>query len=59
MFLVAFLAVVAAATIPFYPLYHVPWFLIFIVGFVLWRRAAAGPWHHHHHGDRPSSVMDH
>ncbi len=59
--LVAFLAVVAGATIPFYPLYHVPWLLVAIVGFVLWRRAVGRPgWHHHHHdGGRPSSVMDH
>ena len=60
-FLVAFLAIVAGASIPFYPLYHVPWLLFAIVGFVLWRRAVG---HHHHHeyridGGRPSSVMDH
>jgi uncharacterized protein DUF1707 len=61
-FLVAFVAVVAGATIPFYPLYHVPWVLVAVVGFVLWRRAMGRPgWHHHHHfeGGRPSSVMDH
>lgn len=61
LFLFAFVAVVAVATLPFYPLYHVPWFLFVIVGFILWRRAAGGHWHHHHHGggSRPSSVMDH
>ena len=61
-FLVALVAIVAGATIPFYPLYHVPWVLVAIVGFVLWRRAMGRPgWHHHHHdeGGRPSSVMDH
>ena len=62
-FLVAFVAIVAGATIPFYPLYHVPWLLLAVVGFVLWRRAVgrAGWYHHHHHhdGGRPSSVMDH
>ena len=57
-FLVAFLAIVAGATLPFYPLYHVPWLLFAVVGFVLWRRASHGP-HWHHHGERPSSVMDH
>ena len=61
-FLVAFVAIVAGATIPFYPLYHVPWLLLAVVGFVLWRRAVGrAGWHHHHHhdGGRPSSVMDH
>ena len=59
--LVAFLAVVAGATIAFSPLPHVPWLLIAVVGFVLWRRAAGRPGRHHHHhdGGRPSSVMDH
>ena len=43
------MAIVAGATIPFYPLYHVPWLLLAIVGFVLWRRAVGRPgWHHHH-----------
>ena len=60
-FLVAFVAIVAGATIPFYPLYHVPWLLLAVVAFVLWRRAIGRPgWHQHHHdGGRPSSVMDH
>jgi hypothetical protein len=48
LFLLAFVAFVALATLPWYPLYHVPWVLFLIVGFVLWRRAARGPWHHHH-----------
>jgi hypothetical protein len=60
LFLLAFVGFVAVATLPFYPLYHVPWLLFLIVGFFLWRRANRGPWHHHHHdgGNRPSSVMD-
>jgi len=59
-FLVGFVAIVAGATLPFYPLSHVPWLLFAIVGFVLWRRAAGGAsWHRHHGGGRPSSVMDH
>jgi len=60
-FLVAFLAIVAGATIPFSPTYHVPWLLFAIIGFVLWRRMAGRPhWHQHHdHGGRPSSVTDH
>jgi Domain of unknown function (DUF1707) len=58
--LVGFLLIVAGASTPFYPGYHVPWILIAIVAFFLWRRAA-GPWHHHPHGagsGRPSSVID-
>ena len=61
MFLLAFVALVSLASLPFYPLYHVPWFLFFIVGFFIWR-AVGGPWHHHHHaggGSRPSSPLDH
>ncbi len=64
-FLVVFLAIVAGAALPFYPLDHVPWLLIAIVGFVLWRRAVGGHWHHHHRDDgydgggRPNSAMDH
>ena len=58
--LIAFLAIVAGAMVPFWPLYHVPWLLLLIVGFVLWRRMG---WHDHHHrhhdGGRPSSVMEH
>jgi hypothetical protein len=54
--LIAFVAFVAVATVPWWPLYHVPWFLFAIVGFLLWRRAAH---HHHDGGSRPSSVTDH
>jgi len=61
--LVAFLVIAAGATLPFYPLYHVPWLLIAIVGFVLWRRTV-GHSHGHHYHSRPdagwqSSAMDH
>ena len=60
-FLVGFVAIVAASTMPFFPLAHVPWLLFAIIGFVLWRRAVGGAsWHHHRHGHGPSSsVMDH
>jgi len=59
--LVALLAILAGATIPFSPTYHVGWLLFAIIGFVLWRRMAGRPhWHQHHdHGGRPSSVTDH
>jgi hypothetical protein len=64
---VAVVAIAAGASIPFFPLYHVPWLLFAIVGFFVWRRAGGhigGPHHLHHvHQDRaagqPSSVMDH
>jgi Domain of unknown function (DUF1707) len=62
-FLVAFVALLAGATIPFYPLYHVPWFLFAIVAFMVWRRAIGhSHWHRYHGaagGSRPSSAMDH
>lgn len=57
--LCAFVAFVSLATIPWWPLYHVPWFLFAVVGFLLWRRAAG---HRHYHdggGTGPSSVRDH
>jgi len=58
--LIGFVAFVAVATVPWWPLYHVPWFLFAIVGFFLWRRAAGHGGHHHHDGgSRPSSVTDH
>jgi hypothetical protein len=59
-FLFGFLAIVAGATMPWYPGYHFPWFLFAIVGFFLWRRAAGGRWHHHHaeSGRGPSSASD-
>jgi hypothetical protein len=63
LFVVAFLALVAGATVPFYPMYHVPWFLFAVVGFFLWRHFNGH--HHQHHSRRSggasaaSSVMDH
>jgi hypothetical protein len=61
-FLVGFLVIVAGASMPFYPLYHVPWILLAVVAFILWRRAAGSPWHHHDHRGHsaaPSSGIDH
>ena len=46
-FLVAFLAIVAGATIPFYPLYHVPWLLFAIVASCCGAGRWAATWHHH------------
>ena len=60
LFGLAFLALLAGATVPFYPLYHVPWFLIAVVGFFVWRNVNGH--HHHRHGaggTPPSSAMDH
>ena len=59
LFLVAFLAIAAGAMVPWWPMFHVPWLLFLIVGFVLWRRL--GGHHHDHHddGERPSTVMEH
>ncbi len=58
-FMIGLLAIVAAATFSFYPLYHVPWILFAFVAFMLWRRAG----HSHHHqvggGRQPSSIIDH
>ena len=57
--IVVLVAVAAGATMPFYPMYHVPWFLFAVLAFFLWRRT--GGHHHSHHrhdAGRPSSVMD-
>ena len=57
--LVAVLVLAAGAAIPFSPLYHVPWLLVALVGFVLWRRLAGRPhWHPVHEAGRPSSFQD-
>ncbi|HVT42298.1 MAG TPA: DUF1707 domain-containing protein [Acidimicrobiales bacterium] len=60
--LIVFLVIATGASLPWWPMYHVPWLLIAIVGLVLWRRAAGrSHWHHHHHhGDqgRRSSAME-
>jgi hypothetical protein len=55
--LFAFVAFVSVASIPWWPLYHVPWFLFAIAGFLVWRASSSR--HHHHGGSRPDSVMDH
>jgi hypothetical protein len=57
---VVLVAIAAGATMPFYPLFHVPWFLFAVIAFFVWRRA--GGHHHAHHRHQmpgPSSVMDH
>ena len=63
---VAVVAIAAGASIPVWPIYHVPWLLFAIVGFLVWRRAGGhfgGHHRHHMHQDgaagRSSSVMDH
>jgi Domain of unknown function (DUF1707) len=57
--LVVLLAIAAGATMPFYPMYHVPWFLFAVIAFFLWRRASGHLHHQHRHdGGRPSSVAD-
>ena len=66
---VVVLAIAAGASIPFFPLYHVPWLLFAIIAFFVWRRAGGrghiGEHHHQHHmhqdgaAGHPSSVMDH
>jgi hypothetical protein len=59
-FLVLVVALLAGATLPFYPMYHVPWFLLFVVGFFVWRHFHGHHHHHQIHRDVPtSSVMDH
>jgi Domain of unknown function (DUF1707) len=66
---VVLFAIAAGATMPFYPLYHVPWFLLAVIAFFVWRRAGGRHLHSHHHQHQhqhqhqqmpgPSSVMDH
>ncbi len=52
--LVAFAAIAVGAMVPSWPYWHVPWVLIAIVAFFVWRRSS---WHHHHHdGDRAHSA---
>lgn len=52
LFLLGFLAVVTVATVPFGPDPRVPWLVVALVGFVLWRQAVGRPhWHRHRHGD--------
>jgi Domain of unknown function (DUF1707) len=58
---VILVAIAAGTTMPFYPLYHVPWFLFAVIAFFVWRRAAGHQLHSHHRHQMPgpSSVMDH
>jgi hypothetical protein len=58
---VVLVAIAAGATMPFYPLYHVPWFLLAVIAFFVWRRPGGRHPHSHHHEQMPgpSSVMDH
>jgi hypothetical protein len=64
LFLVVLVALAAGVTMPWYPMYHVPWLLFAVIAFFVWRRAT---WHSHgqyghsprSEGGRASSVMDH
>jgi hypothetical protein len=60
---VVLVAIAAGATMPFYPMYHVPWFLLAVIAFFVWRRAGGRHPHSHHHQHQQmpgsSSVMDH
>ncbi len=62
-FLALLVAIAAGASMSTWPFVHVPWLLVALVAFVVWRRVG-----HHHHDHRhdqrnlgtgPSSVMDH
>jgi hypothetical protein len=59
----AIAAIAAGATMPFFPMYHVPWLLFAVIAIFLWRRAGGHRRHehhpHHHDGGQPSSVTDH
>jgi hypothetical protein len=46
LFWVLLVAVLAGAMVPWWPYWHVPWILIGIVAFFVWRSSG---WHHHHH----------
>jgi hypothetical protein len=55
--LFAFVAFVSLASIPWWPMYRVPWFLFAIAGFLVWRATSSR--HHHSGGSGSNSVMDH
>jgi hypothetical protein len=59
--IVVLVAIAAGATMPFYPMYRVPWFLFAVIAFFLWRRAG-GHLHQHryhrHDGGRSGSIVD-
>lgn len=48
LFLGALVAIAVGSVVPSWPYWHVPWVLIAIVAFFVWRRST---WHHHRHGD--------
>ena len=50
---VVLVAIAAGATMPFYPLYHVPWFLFAIVGLLRLAAGRGAPPPHHHRHDGP------
>jgi hypothetical protein len=58
--LFAVFVIVAGALLPWWPLYHVPWVLFAIIGFLIWRRAT---WHsrsyYHHTPGGGGSVTEH
>jgi hypothetical protein len=60
--IVVLVAIAAGATMPFYPLYHVPWILVAVVAFFLWRRAGGRlhqhHLHHHHQVHRSDPFTD-
>jgi Domain of unknown function (DUF1707) len=60
-FIVVLVAIAAGASMPFYPLYHVPWILVAVVAFFLWRRTGGRlhqhRLHHHHHDVHQSSPF--
>ncbi len=59
-FLAAVLVVAAGATLPFSPMFHVPWLLFALVGLVIWRHSTGRRYRHHHdEGGRPSPAMEH
>ena len=57
---VAFLAIAAGATMPFYPMYHVPWLLFAIIALFAAGAGPEGHLHaHHRHDDARASQLGH
>ncbi len=56
---VVLVAIAAGATMPFYPMYHVPWFLFAVVAFFVWRRAGGRHRHAHHRHEMPGPELGH
>jgi hypothetical protein len=44
--MVALVAILAGAMVPWWPMWRVPWVLVAVFAFLVWRRAG---WHHHQH----------